>query len=69
MVTEITSAMAIAAKPMTLEEYLSFDDGTDTRYELVERHGIAMPPESDLNDRIASFLYVYCLRWVLPTIA
>jgi hypothetical protein len=48
--------MTIATKPMTIEEYLNFDDGTDTRYELVDGQLIAMPTESDLNDRIASFL-------------
>ncbi|MGP1382713.1 MAG: Uma2 family endonuclease [Thainema sp.] len=53
--------MAIAT-PMTLQDYLNFDDGTDTRYELVEGELIAMPPESDLHDRIASFLYAYFLQ-------
>jgi Uma2 family endonuclease len=47
---------------MTLQDYLNFDDGSDTRYELVEGELVAMPPESDLNDRIASFLYAYFLR-------
>lgn len=28
--------MTIATKPMTLEDYLNYDDGTDTRYELVD---------------------------------
>ena len=58
--------MAIAAKPMTLEDYVKFDDGTDTRYELVEGRLIAMPPESDLHDRIASFLYAYFLQLGVP---
>ena len=49
--------MAIATKPMPLEEYLNFDDGADSRYELVDGNLVAIPPESDLNDRIASFLY------------
>ncbi|MEL6321708.1 MAG: Uma2 family endonuclease [Cyanobacteria bacterium J06626_14] len=54
--------MAIATTPMTLEDYLNFTDGTDTRYELVEGELVAMPPESDLHDRIASFLYAYFLQ-------
>jgi Uma2 family endonuclease len=58
--------MTIATKPMTLEEYLNFDDGTDTRYELVDGQLIAMPTESDLNDRIASFLYAYFLQLGIP---
>ena len=45
------------AKPMTLAEYLTYDDGTDTCYELVNGELIAMPTESDLNGRIASFLF------------
>jgi Uma2 family endonuclease len=51
---------------MTIEEYLNFDDGTDTRYELVDGQLIAMPTESDLNDRIASFLYAYFLQLGIP---
>ena len=35
---------------MTLEESLNYDDGTDTRHELVEGQRIAMPTESDLNE-------------------
>ncbi|NEP15315.1 MAG: Uma2 family endonuclease [Leptolyngbya sp. SIO4C1] len=58
--------MTVATQPMTLEEYLNFDDGTDTRYELVDGHLIAMPTESDLNDRIASFLYACFLKLGIP---
>lgn len=63
--------MSVATKPMTIEEYLTYDDGTDTRYELVNGELVAMPTESDLNNRIASFLFAaflqsgisyYCLR-------
>jgi Uma2 family endonuclease len=43
---------------MTLEEYLSYDDGTDTRYELVDGVLVEMSAESDLNIRIALFLLV-----------
>lgn len=59
-------AMAIASKPMTLEEYLDYDDGTDADYELVDGQIIAMPTESDLNDRIAGFLYAYFLQLGIP---
>jgi len=58
--------MTIATKPMTLEEYLNYDDGTDTCYELVDGELIAMPTESDLNDRIASFLFAYFLQLGIP---
>jgi Uma2 family endonuclease len=51
---------------MTLEEYLSYDDGTDTRYELVDGVLVAMPPESRLNHRIASFLFGTCIKLGFP---
>lgn len=63
--------MSVTTKPMTIEEYLTYDDGTDTHYELVNGELIVMPTESDLNNRIASFLFAtflqsgisyYCLR-------
>ncbi|MDY6940179.1 MAG: Uma2 family endonuclease [Cyanobacteriota bacterium] len=44
-------------RQMTLQEYLNYDDGTDTRYELVNGVLVEMPPESRLNHRIASFLF------------
>ncbi|MGD1895485.1 MAG: Uma2 family endonuclease [Phormidesmis sp.] len=58
--------MTIATKPLTLEEYASFDDGTDTRYELVDGNLVPVSTESDLNDRIASFLYAYFLQLGIP---
>ncbi len=61
--------MSVTTKPMTLEEYLNYDDGTDTRYELVDGELIAMPTESDLNDRIATFLFAYFCNLAFPTIA
>jgi Uma2 family endonuclease len=60
------NAMAVTTKPMTLEEYLNYDDGTDTRYELVNGELIAMPTESDLNDRIVTFLFAYFLQLGIP---
>lgn len=58
--------MAVAAKPMTLEDYLNYDDGTDTRYELVNGVLVEMPPESDLNNQIASFLFASFLQLGIP---
>jgi Uma2 family endonuclease len=43
-------------KRMTLEEYLTYDDGTDTRYELVDGVLVEMGAESTLNTIIAMFL-------------
>ena len=53
-------------RPLTLEEYLDYDDGTDTRYELVDGRLIALSTESDINERIASFLYAYFLQIGIP---
>jgi len=53
--------MSVVFGKMTLEEYLNYDDGTETVYELVNGELIAMPPESDLNLRIASFLFAFFL--------
>jgi Uma2 family endonuclease len=34
--------MAIASQKLTFEEYLAYDDGTDTRYELVDGNLVPM---------------------------
>jgi Uma2 family endonuclease len=55
----ILSAIAMTAttpKLFTLEEYLEYDDGSDTKYELVDGELIEMPPESDRNNLIAIYL-------------
>jgi Uma2 family endonuclease len=54
--------MTVAALRMTFEEFLNYDDGTETLYELENGELIAMPAESDLNQRIASFLFALFLR-------
>ncbi len=51
---------------MTLEEYLNYDDGTDTRYELVNGKRVPMPPESRLNIKIAIFLLTQLLKLGIP---
>ena len=56
--------MQTKQKRMTLAEYLAYDDGTDTRYELVNGELTPMPPESILNDRIASLLFAYFLQQI-----
>jgi Uma2 family endonuclease len=44
------------AKRMSLEAYLTYDDGTDTRYELVDGVLVEMGAENPLNPKIATFL-------------
>ncbi|MFM9268165.1 Uma2 family endonuclease [Tychonema sp. BBK16] len=59
--------MTVASQKMSLEEYLNFDDGTDTRYELENGELIVMPPESQLNCRIATFLLIYFSQHGIPS--
>ena len=47
---------------LTFDEYLAYDDGTDTRYELVDGELVEMPPESPENLDLARFLLVQLLK-------
>jgi Uma2 family endonuclease len=38
-----------AIRHMTLEEFLSWDDGTDTRYELIDGFPVAMAPPAEAH--------------------
>ncbi|NER94802.1 MAG: Uma2 family endonuclease [Symploca sp. SIO1B1] len=59
--------MTIAAnRRMTLEEYLNYDDGTDTRYELVNGVLVEMGAESTINTQIAIFLVATFLQLGIP---
>ncbi|MGF1481954.1 MAG: Uma2 family endonuclease [Cyanophyceae cyanobacterium] len=60
--------MITTHQPMTLQEYLDYDDGTDTRYELVNGELKIVPPESELNRRIAVFLLALLLQQGVPSI-
>jgi Uma2 family endonuclease len=51
---------------MSLEEYLTYDDGTDTRYELVDGVLVDMGSESTINTWIASFLHGIFILMGLP---
>jgi Uma2 family endonuclease len=50
--------VATQTKLMTLEEYLKYDDGTDTLCELVNGELIPMPPESHQNQKVSISLLV-----------
>ncbi|MBD2078912.1 Uma2 family endonuclease [Leptolyngbya sp. FACHB-17] len=56
------------AKPpfQTIEEYLDYDDGTDTRYELVDGVLVEMGAEKPINTAIAVFLIGYFLQLGIP---
>jgi Uma2 family endonuclease len=47
---------------LTFDEYLAYDDGTDTRYELVDGELVAMPPESPENLKLSRFLLLQLLQ-------
>lgn len=51
--------MVVTTARMSLKEFLSYEDETDTVYELENGERIATAPESYLNNRIASFLLIY----------
>jgi Uma2 family endonuclease len=53
-------------KRMSLEEYLNYDDGTDTRYELVDGELVEMGAENPLNPAIASLLFAVFLGIGIP---
>ncbi len=59
--------MTVAIQEMTLEEFLAYDDGTDKLYELENGELIEMPSESDINQRIASFLFAFLLGVGVPS--
>lgn len=48
--------MTVATNKLTFEEYLSYTDGTDTRYELVDGELVAMGIGSGLHGAILKFL-------------
>ncbi|UBF24585.1 Uma2 family endonuclease [Kovacikia minuta CCNUW1] len=54
--------MAIARSKLTFEEYLTYDDATDNRYELVNGELIELPPESGLNVCIAKYLFLMLIN-------
>jgi Uma2 family endonuclease len=59
--------MTQAIKPqLTLEEFLTYDDGTDTRYELVNGVLVEMGAESTINTLIAGFLFATFLQLGIP---
>ena len=49
-------------KLLTFEEYLAYDDGTDTRYELVDGELVEMPPEAPENIKIAKRLLLELIK-------
>lgn len=51
-------------EPLTFEEYLVYDSGTDTRYELVDGILVEMPPESDENLAITRKIFLELIQHI-----
>lgn len=49
--------MTVTTKKLTFQEYLSYSDGTDTRYELVNGELVAMSIGTGQDGEIIDFLY------------
>jgi Uma2 family endonuclease len=54
------------AKRMSLEEYLTYDDGTETRYELVDGVLVAIGNEAKINTKIAMYLIAVFMGLGIP---
>jgi Uma2 family endonuclease len=54
-------------KKMSFDEFLNYDDGTDTLFELENGELIPISSESDINQRIAMFLLARFLVYGIPS--
>ncbi len=54
----------MVATKLTVADYLSLEDGPESRCEFVDGEFIEMPPESEENVVIASYLVAQFLRWL-----
>ena len=59
--------MNVKTSKMTLADFLAYDDGTDQRYELENGEIILMPAESDINQRVATFLLLLFASMGVPS--
>ncbi len=62
----LSMGQAVSSPPtdLTFEDYLAYDNGTDTRYELVDGVLVEMPPESDDNLSIARRLFLELVKHI-----
>ena len=66
---KVNESMTVATdRRMTLQEFLTYDDGTDRRYELVDGVLIEMGAESTINTQIAVFLISLFIQLGLPIV-
>lgn len=60
----MSQALSTDTQLLTFDDYLRHDDGTDTRYELVNGLLVEMPPESEENNDIARKLLFELAKYV-----
>lgn len=58
----IASPQTAQPTQLSIEDFLSYDDGTDTRYELVDGVLVAMGAESTINTLISGYLFSVFLQ-------
>lgn len=58
--------MTTTKRTLTFDQYLSYDDGTDDRYELIDGELVTLPPESELNNSIVSYLFLQLVNIGVP---
>ena len=51
---------------LTFEEYLTYEDNTDNRYELIDGELVTLPPESEPNTAIVSYLFLVLVNTGIP---
>lgn len=62
----MNQAISTANTYLTFDDYLAYDDRTDTQYELVNGVLVEMPPESDENLSIARMLFLELIQHLPP---
>ena len=53
----MTATLTHSTQKLTFEDYLAYDDGTDTRHELVDGELLPMNPPRGKHIKVSSFLY------------
>jgi Uma2 family endonuclease len=53
-------------RKLTFEEYLTYEDDTDNRYELIDGELVTLPPESEPNNAIVSYLFLVLVNSGIP---
>jgi Uma2 family endonuclease len=57
--------IATPANRITFAEYLTYDDGTDDRYELVDGELVLMPPPTGKHEDVVHFIFVAFYQEIL----